>query len=117
MFEAENIRDWRGHDVVDVAGARIGELEAIYVDTASDVASFASVRTGLPGRRRLVFVPLTGAKVSPRHLKVAYKKAVVKRSPWIGTDDELLADDEVPLFEHYGLEHASGNNGRRLARR
>ena len=25
MFEAENIRDWRGHDVVDADGHKIGE--------------------------------------------------------------------------------------------
>ena len=31
MFEAENIRDWRNHDVVDADGKKIGELEAIYV--------------------------------------------------------------------------------------
>jgi len=30
MFEAENIRDWRGHDVVDADGHKIGELEAVY---------------------------------------------------------------------------------------
>ena len=29
MFEAENIRDWRGHDVVDADGHKIGDLEAI----------------------------------------------------------------------------------------
>ena len=33
MFEATDIREWRGHDVVDTEGQRIGELEAIYVDT------------------------------------------------------------------------------------
>ena len=29
MFEAENIRDWRGHDAVDPDGHKIGELEAV----------------------------------------------------------------------------------------
>jgi hypothetical protein len=28
MFEAANIREWRGHDVVDVDGHKIGGLEA-----------------------------------------------------------------------------------------
>jgi hypothetical protein len=34
MFEAANIREWRGHDVVDAQGHKIGGLEAVYVDTA-----------------------------------------------------------------------------------
>jgi hypothetical protein len=35
MFEAENIRDWRDHDVVDPDGRKIGQLEAVYVDTGT----------------------------------------------------------------------------------
>ena len=46
MFEAENIRDWRGHDVVDPDGHKIGELEAVYVDTGTDLPSFGTVRSG-----------------------------------------------------------------------
>ena len=53
MFEAENIRDWREHDVVDTDGKKIGKLEAVYVDTGSDDPAFASVTVGMPGRRRL----------------------------------------------------------------
>ena len=29
MFEAANIREWRGHDVVDAQDHKIGELEAV----------------------------------------------------------------------------------------
>ena len=63
MFEAENIRDWREHDVVDADGHKIGELEAIYVDTGTDLPSFGTVRIGMIGRHRLVFVPLDRATV------------------------------------------------------
>jgi hypothetical protein len=31
MFEADNIRDWRDHDVVDPDGNQIGQLTAVYV--------------------------------------------------------------------------------------
>ncbi|MGH9060002.1 MAG: PRC-barrel domain-containing protein, partial [Acidimicrobiales bacterium] len=41
MFEADNIRDWREHDVVDPDGDKVGELEAVYVDTATDQPAFA----------------------------------------------------------------------------
>jgi hypothetical protein len=47
MFEADNIRDWRDHDVVDPDGNKIGQLEAVYLDTADDVPVFASVKTGI----------------------------------------------------------------------
>ena len=59
MFEAADIREWRGHDVIDPDRHKIGELEAVYVDTVTDLPSFATVRVGLPTRHRLVFVPST----------------------------------------------------------
>lgn len=118
MFEADNIRDWRQHDVVDPDGRRIGELESVYVDTATDQPCFASVRVGMVGRRRITFVPLAGATVAPSYLKVTYPKKVVKDALTIDTDGELEAGDEPALFEHYGIEYQAGGTGeRRLARR
>ena len=56
MIGAENIRDWRNHDVVDADGRKIGQLEAIYVDTGTDEPTFASVKVGMLGRHQ----PLDG---------------------------------------------------------
>jgi hypothetical protein len=81
MFEATSIREWRGHDVRDPGGSKIGQLEAVYVDTATDQPSFGTVQGGLPGRRRLVFVPLEGAKVGPYYVQVGYDKNLVKDAP------------------------------------
>jgi hypothetical protein len=118
MFEAENIRDWRAHDVVDPDGKKIGMLEAVYVDTSTDQAAFASIQVGMIGRRRLTFVPLDRATVAPAHVRVAYTKGAVKGAPQIDTDGELAATDEPKLFEHYGLAYQPGAGGeRRLARR
>ena len=118
MIEATDIREWRGRDVVSADGQRIGTLESVYVDTASDEPSFATITLGLPTRRRLVFVPLDHAQVGPSYLKVAHTKDQVRSAPSIGTDGELVATDEPAVFEHYHLAYAPGSSGeRRLARR
>jgi hypothetical protein len=118
VFEAENIRDWRGHDVVDADGHKIGQLEAIYVDTGTDLPSFGTVTVGMVGRHRLVFVPLDKATVGPGYLKVAYDKKQVKDAPSIDTDGELPAASEEEVFAHYGLTYQPGAGGeRRLGRR
>jgi hypothetical protein len=118
MFEAGDIREWRGHHVVDERGHKIGVLEAIYVDTATDQPFFATVTVGLPTRRRLVFAPLTGATVGPGYLKINQPKDVVKKAPSIDVDGELPATDEPGIFAHYDLEYAPGAGGeRRLGRR
>jgi hypothetical protein len=118
MFEADDIREWRGHDVVDHEGRKIGTLESVYVDTGSDQPAFATVTVGLPTRHKLVFVPLAGATVGPGYLKVTYGKRLVKDAPSIGTDGELPAGDEAAIFKHYDLSYEPGGGGeRRLARR
>lgn len=116
MFEAENIRDWRRHDVVDPKGDRIGELEAVYVDTYTDLPAFASIKVGMIGRHRLTFVPLQQATVAPSHVRVAYPKKVVRDAPSIDLDGELPADQEEEIFAHYQMDYPHGD-GRRLARR
>jgi hypothetical protein len=118
MFEADNIRDWRNHDVVDPDGHKIGQLEAVYVDTASDKPAFGSVRIGMVGRRKLTFVPLNRATVGPSYVRVAYPRKQVRDAFQIDPDGELAAEAEPGLFEHYGLTYQPGANGeRRLARR
>ena len=118
MFEAADIREWRDHDVVDADGHKIGELESVYVDTATDLASFATVKVGMPGRHRLVFVPLDRATVGPGYVKVSYDKKQVRNAPSIGTDGELPAGDEEAVFKHFDLPYQPGAGGeRRLARR
>ena len=116
IFAAENVRDWRGKPVIDPSGAKIGELEAVYVDTTSDEPAFATVKIGFIGRHRLVFVPLAGATVTPNALRVQYDKKLVGDGPAIDTDGELTAEAEPDVFSHYGIQ--IGNDGvRRLARR
>ena len=118
MFEAGDIREWRGHDVVDDEGHKIGTLESVYVDTASDRPAFATVTVGLPTRHRLVFVPLEGATVGPGYLKVTYSRQQVRDAPSIGVDGELPVGEEEAIFGHYDLSYERGGGGeRRLARR
>ncbi|MGW2546875.1 PRC-barrel domain-containing protein [Kitasatospora sp. NPDC001574] len=118
MIGTADIREWRGQAVVDEKDHRIGALESVYVETASDQPFFATVTVGLVSRRRLVFVPLDGAVVGPGYLRVAFPKAQVKQAPSIGVDDVLPAEDEAAVFAHYGLSYTPGAGGeRRLARR
>jgi hypothetical protein len=92
VFEADDIRDWRGKEVVDADGSKIGTLEAVYFDTAMQLPTFASVKVGMIGRHRLVFVPLAGARVAPRHVRVMADKKLVKNGPSIDLDGELTAE-------------------------
>lgn len=115
VFPAENIRDWRGMNVVDPSGSKLGTLESVYVDTTTDEPFFAALTTGIIGRHKLTFAPLTGATVAPDHIRLTVDKDVVKGAPTIDTDGELTAEHEPDVFAHYSLPYSPGV--RRLARR
>lgn len=101
MIHAADVREWRNRDVLDTESHKIGVLEAVYVDTTTDEPAMATVRTGLPTRHRLVFVPLEDAIAGPDYLKVGYVRTLVKQTPSIGTDDVLPAEQEEAIFKHY----------------
>ena len=107
MFEAANIGEWRGHDVVDAQGHKIGGLEAVYVDTRTGLPSFGTVKAGMPTRHRLVLVPLDRATVGPGYVKVCYDKKQVKDAPSSDTDGELPAAGEEAIFSTTAW-HTSG---------
>ncbi|MGW0756902.1 PRC-barrel domain-containing protein [Streptomyces sp. NPDC002814] len=118
MIRSADIREWRNQDVVDLKRRKIGTLEAIYVDTATDEPAMATVRTGLLGRQRLVFVPVDEAVLGPGYVQVPYAKGQVRQAPAIGTDDVLPAEQEEEIFRHYDMTYRPGATGeRRLARR
>ena len=118
MFEADDIRDWQNKNVVDRDGDKIGSLEGLYYDTATQQPTFASVQVGIVGRHKLTFVPLEGARVAPDHVRVMVDKKTVKDAPTMDTDGSLTAAQEPELFAHYVLVYQSGASGeRRLGRR
>ncbi|MER6976715.1 PRC-barrel domain-containing protein [Streptomyces carpinensis] len=117
MIHSADIREWRNRDVIDPKGRKIGALEAVYVDTTTDAPSMATVRTGLPTRHRLVFVPLDEATLGPGYVQVAHSRGIVRKAPSIGMDDVLPMQREVEIFKHYDRPYEPGaDRGRRLAR-
>ena len=117
-IEVDDIRDWQGLAVVDESGSKIGNLEGVYFDTSTDQPAFASVKRGALGPSKLVFVPLVGATVAPKQVRVRVDKKLAKDAPAIDTDGELTSELEPTLYSHYGLPYERGASGeRRLGRR
>lgn len=113
------IAEWRGRDLVDNYGERIGKLEEVYFDVETDEPQFGTVKEGFVGRH-LTFVPLTGITIGPDSLQVAATKEQVKNAPNIALQGgELSQADESVLYHHYQLNYTPPDtqSGRRLARR
>ena len=112
------ITEWRGRDLVDNHGERIGRLEDVYFDVETDEPQFGTVKEGFLGRH-LTFVPLVGIMIGPDNLQVPVSKQQVKDAPNIALQGgELSQADESALYHHYELNYTSPDtqSGRRLAR-
>jgi sporulation protein YlmC with PRC-barrel domain len=109
--------EWRGQDLVDPDGEKVGKLEDVYFDVASDEPVFALVSTGILGRT-LTFVPLIGARVGREQVQVGYAKDRVDEAPTVDADEELSPELEAQLFHYFELDHGSAQlpTGRRLVR-
>jgi hypothetical protein len=86
--------------VVDAGGHKIGELEANYVDTGTDLPSFGRGKVGMPTRHRLVFMLFDQAAVGPGYLRVCYDKKQVKGCPVDRHRRRAARGDEEPIFKH-----------------
>jgi hypothetical protein len=102
-MEIEQIEEWKGQDVVDCDGEKIGKLEDVYFEAGSREAVFGCVRSGMLGRRHLL-VPLAGASVSREHVRVAYPQEQVKEAPQTEPGATLEAAMAQELAHHSDIE-------------
>ncbi|WP_018539184.1 PRC-barrel domain-containing protein [Streptomyces sp. MspMP-M5] len=91
-----------GLRVVDAEGAKVGVVQQVYRDDATDEPEWITVRTGLFGLRES-FVPLAGARRAGDELHVPHSKGTMKTAPRIDAEGHLGPSEEERLYRHYGL--------------
>src|ERR687897_2377665 len=105
--------EWRGRNVVDQEGAKVGRLEEIYLDQHTGRPEWLLIHTGLFGTKSS-FAPLAGAQVDGEDVRIGYSKQEVKDAPSVEADGELSQEEEARLYAHYGLDYSESrsNTGR-----
>ncbi|MCW2922499.1 MAG: hypothetical protein JWL76_2373 [Thermoleophilia bacterium] len=100
----------QGREVFTADGDKVGTVEDIYYDTATNECEWVAVKAGFLGMKRML-VPIEGAQLHEDHLDLAYTKDQLSNAPDI--DDTRLRsdDDEKVIYEHYGLEYPGASFG------
>ena len=83
-------------------GEKLGKVDAIYYDDATDAPEWAAVKSGLFGGH-VSLVPLAQASWDGDALTVPFDKAALKAAPHHDPDAAISATDEDELYRHYGL--------------
>jgi hypothetical protein len=93
---------WSGRDVVGPDDERLGAVDLIFLDEATGIPEWVLVRLD----DGAAFVPLAGASVEERSIRVAQARERVEAAPAVEVGDTLSVADEKRLYEHYGLDYS-----------
>jgi hypothetical protein len=95
---------WTGRDVVAPDGERLGAVELIFLDEATDVPEWVLVRLG--EQEHAAFVPLVGATVQERSIRVEQDRERIAAAPRLDVDKTLTITEVQQLYDHYGLAYS-----------
>jgi len=104
MATADQMLSWRGRELYDRDGEKIGKIDEVYLDSTTNQPEWALVNTGLFGTKS-TFVPLRDAEATGDEVRVAHTKSQVKDAPSIDADGRLSESEEAELYQHYELDH------------
>jgi uncharacterized protein (TIGR02271 family) len=109
MPDIDTAQNWQGRTMVDPAGAKIGTIDAIYLDDDTGQPEWATVTTGLFGTKT-TFVPLAQAQSAGDSVQVPHHKDQVTDAPNMDADGQLSQDEEAELYRHYGLDYTQNHS-------
>ena len=93
-------RDWTGHRLDDLAGAKIGRIEGVIGGEGGD-PRWLRTKTGRFGQSTVV--PAADAVEGADCVWVPYPRELIRAAPRVGDEARLDAGAERSLRKHYGL--------------
>ena len=93
-----------GTTVIGGDGEKLGSVDAVYYDNATDRPEWVAVRSGLFGTR-VALVPLRRANYAGDALRVPFDKVQLKNAPHHDPGRELSSSDEADLYRYYGIDY------------
>jgi uncharacterized protein (TIGR02271 family) len=101
----DTAQSWQGRTIIDLAGDKLGTIDAIYLDDETGQPEWATVTGGLFSAKA-AFVPLAQAQDMGDSVQVPYDKQQVIDAPSPQADQSLSQDEEAALYRHYGLDYS-----------
>ena len=101
--QIDQVLDWCGHTVVDQDGQKIGTFDEIFLDEGTNEPTWAAVKTGTFGLRRMRVVPISAAHFDGNTIRVPFTKRQVRAAPTIDSEGWVPERDQAAILRHYGM--------------
>ena len=95
---------WTGRDVLTPDGERLGAVELIFLDEATEVPEWVLVT--LDDADGSALVPLAGASVEAESIRVEQDRERIAAAPRLDVEDTITVAECRRLYEHYGLAYS-----------
>ncbi len=100
-----------GYDVVTGDGNKVGSVDGVWVDDATDQPEFIGVKTGMIfGKNHLMPIEQAQVDTASQSITVPYSEDQIKDGPSFGTDDTLSANDEQQIYSYYRLRRSTATS-------
>ncbi len=98
-----------GCEVTDSNGNKIGKVDSVWVDDATNALEFIGVKIGmLMGKTHVI--PVTQGQTDGGAISVPYAESQIKDAPSFSGDDELSPADEDGIYSYYGVDRSTGQS-------
>jgi hypothetical protein len=95
---------WTGRDVLAPDGERLGAVEVIFLDEATSAPEWVLVALGEDDASALV--PLAGASVEEKTIRVEQDRERIAAAPRLEVGDTITVAECRRLYEHYDLAYS-----------
>lgn len=97
-----------GYDVLDSGDSKVGSVDGVWVDDATNRPEFIAVKTGwLFGKNHLMPVEQAQIDGASRTIHVPYGQDQIKNGPSFDTSSSLSAGDEEQVYGYYGMRRST----------
>jgi hypothetical protein len=103
---------YEDYKVYDNQGSKIGKVDDLFVDE-TDHEEYIGVKLGLLGRKStLIPMEILRVNESDRTIEVSESKDHVNDAPSFDDDEDITADYERRIRDHFGLESVESSSSR-----
>lgn len=100
----DNLRQMQGKPVYDAQHEKIGGVDEIFLDDATQTPEWIGIAAGGFFGSKKHLVPVEGASIQGDGITVPYSKDQINKTPDI-KGDEVSVDQERDLYKSYGLKY------------
>ncbi|HEX6508425.1 MAG TPA: PRC and DUF2382 domain-containing protein [Chloroflexota bacterium] len=106
MNASQNPAELFGYEVTDTNGTKIGKVDNVWVDDATNELEFVGVKTGwFMGKTHVI--PVGNAQISDGTVQVPFGEDQIKDAPSFSGGEELSPEQEDEIYNYYGQERST----------